>query len=1053
MNNDLNLNNNNNNLPQFVNIKSAFEQNLKIGYDLITKITKNGNNISEKIQKIQNFINNEENYDKITKGILYGLIYDTNNIEQFSEYLYNLNKDKFNVFIDSLYKLIDDYHMNLTHKEFEQIYIIFNKLISSNNIKLCNLLIIISRCIYPGIDMYIYNKDNKFFLNFLLFIKSKINFITQYTSNQLNLVGNIFIKILRLLSENHFFYTNPKKKDYFKSNDELQYYQNIYENEIYILERLYSLSSENVFAIGRELIRILIQLGKSNIEIVNKIIEDIAKKNNFNKIINLPININNEIKGYNMYVQMNIPPLMEKMITFILTKVNKKTTNYVKYYNWMLIKFNINKKIINSQSILVDLCRYIITCYYNFYNQNYIIIKDATPRWIILGNILLSMNNKIISSEFKQSIFFDWIFFQKDYDDYKLIEPGYWLIFINLKNYKNLTEELIEFLDAFGENFDKKNSALRKNCIYDAIKKFEEKNGINNVFSLIENDNINNVIKEKYKNLVKFNENIENNNNNNNFNNNNFNNNNFNNNNFNTNNFNNNNLNNNNFNNNNFNNNNFNNNNFNNNIDNNKNNNNNNNEDNIIIIESQNQQNLSELQKELLKDNYDDQSLINNDNNNNNNIEINFSISPELSKLLTPYVLNAFLKTRTIESFKKFLNDFCVHINDKYKNSIYNLITLDQNYGKLLNDFSSFFLNIFKNEIELDLNNPENAISIKFFFQYVFNKINTNEFNYLKDIINNLIKNNQNMIIFLMNFILFFSNNLLNTNHSEEETLNMIYQFFKKLFDFNIEKIKEIINNFFNICIDNFYLEIFNNFIIFKGIEIFKEVFYDDVHLVYNLFMYSDIKSLEYIKYSLTYEKYFLFGKNNFYNLLNYSFELNFMEQNKLWSLIFSQKNVSNVKEFLEYFSNKLNNILMNNNNVDEKFDVLNFNFFFQKIYMSLQSLFNKELFINKNYVQLQLLFNFNFVFKDYVYNIFLNLLNIYNNDNNNKCSFVYFFEINKNYIDNNKNNYNALNNYSKIISYIIDIENEKKKNFILFDEKGKYSINEFKKFLKYNNN
>ena len=1013
MNNDLNLNNNNNNLPQFVNIKSAFEQNLKIGYDLITKITKNGNNISEKIQKIQNFINNEENYDKITKGILYGLIYDTNNIEQFSEYLYNLNKDKFNVFIDSLYKLIDDYHMNLTHKEFEQIYIIFNKLISSNNIKLCNLLIIISRCIYPGIDMYIYNKDNKFFLNFLLFIKSKINFITQYTSNQLNLVGNIFIKILRLLSENHFFYTNPKKKDYFKSNDELQYYQNIYENEIYILERLYSLSSENVFAIGRELIRILIQLGKSNIEIVNKIIEDISKKNNFNKIINLPINTNNEMKGYNMYIQMNIPPLMEKMITFILTKVNKKTTNYVKYYNWMLIKFNINKKIINSQSILVDLCRYIITCYYNFYNQNYIIIKDATPRWIILGNILLSMNNKIISSEFKQSIFFDWIFFQKDYDDYKLIEPGYNLIFVNLRDYKNLTEELIEFLDAFGENFDKKNSALRKNCIYDAIKKFEEKNGLNNNNAIIENEKINNIIKEKYKSLIKYNQNVENNNNNNNFKNN---------------------------------------------IDNNNNNlininnNNNDNNDNFIIIS--NQQNLSDLQKEFLNDNNDDQSFINNNNNDNNNIiEINFSISPELSKLLTPYILSSFLKTRTIESFKKFLNNFCIHITEKYKNSTYNLITLDQNYTKLLNDFSAFFLNIFKNEIELNLNNPENAISIKYFFQYVFNKANTNEFNFLKDIVNNLIKNNQNIIIFLMNFILFFSNNLLNTNHSEEETLNMIYQFFKKLFDFNIEKIKEIINNFFNICIDNFYLEIFNNFIIFKGIEIFKEVFYDDVHLVYNLFMYSDIKSLEYIKYSLTYEKYFLFGKNNFYNLLNYSFELNFMEQNKLWSLIFSQKNVSNVKEFLEYFSNKLNNILMNNNNVDEKFDVLNFNFFFQKIYMSLQSLFNKELFINKNYVQLQLLFNFNFVFKDYVYNIFLNLLNIYNNDNNNKCSFVYFFEINKNYIDNNKNNYNALNNYSKIISYIIDIENEKKKNFILFDEKGKYSINEFKKFLKYNNN
>ena len=1018
MNNDLNLNNNNNNLPQFVNIKSPFEQNLKNGYDIIMKITKNGNNILEKIQKIQNFINTEEIYDKITKGILYGLIYDTNNIKQFSEYLYNLNTDNFNIFIDSLFKLLDDYHMNLTHKEFEQIYIIFDKLITSNNIKLGNLLIIISRCIYPGIDMYIYNKDNKFFLNFLLFIKCKINFITQYPSNQLNLVGNIFIKILRLLSENHFFYTNSKKKDYIKSNDELQYYQNIYENEIYILERLYSLSSENVFAIGRELIRILIQLGKSNIDIVNKIIEDIANKNNFNKIINLPINSNNELKGYNMYTKMNIPPLMEKMIIFILTKVNKKSLNYIKYYNWMLIKFNINKKIINSQSILVDLCRYIITCYC-IYNQN-VFIKDATPRWIILGYILLTMNNKIISSEFKQSIFFDWIFFQKDYDDYKLIEPGYNLIFVNLRDYKNLTEELIEFLDAFGENFDKKNSALRKNCIYDAIKKFEEKNGLNNNNAIIENEKINNIIKEKYKSLIKYNQNVENNNNNNNFKNN---------------------------------------------IDNNNNNlininnNNNDNNDNFIIIS--NQQNLSDLQKELLNDNNDDQSFINNNNNDNNNIiEINFSISPELSKLLTPYILSSFLKTRTIESFKKFLNNFCIHITEKYKNSTYNLITLDQNYTKLLNDFSAFFLNIFKNEIELNLNNPENAISIKYFFQYVFNKANTNEFNFLKDIVNNLIKNNQNIIIFLMNFILFFSYNLINSNHSENETLIKVYQLFKKLFDFNIEKIKEIVNIFFNICIDNFYLEIFNNFIQFKGIEIFKEIFYDDVHLVYNLFMYSDIKSLECIKYCLTYEKYVLFGKNNFYNLLNYSFDLNFMEQNKLWSLIFSQKNVSNIKEFLEYFYNKINNILINNNNNnnnEEKYDIINFNFFFQKIYMSLQTLFNKELFIDKNYIQLELLFNFNYVFKDYIYNIFLSLLNIYNsnNDNNNKCSFIYFFEINKNYIENNKNNNLALNNYSKIISYIIDIENEKNKNnsFILFDEKGKYSINEFKNFLNNINN
>ena len=192
----------------------------------------------------------------------------------------------------------------------------------------------------------------------------------------------------------------------------------------------------------------LFLLSKSEIEIINQILDDISKNNKYKEILNEPY----PFKGYNYYAIIQIPPLMEKMIIFILTQVIKSSGNYVTYFKWIKKKFSIEYSI--GQTIIVDIVRYIITCSY-FYHQNKI-EKDPTPRWLILRYILKTLKNEILSSEVKQSIFFDWIMFKSQKDHCDVIEPGILAIFGNAKDYPEISFELFEYLD-FCEYFDTEN--------------------------------------------------------------------------------------------------------------------------------------------------------------------------------------------------------------------------------------------------------------------------------------------------------------------------------------------------------------------------------------------------------------------------------------------------------------------------------------------------------------------------------------------------------------------------------------------------------------------
>ena len=980
---------------------SIVGEQLMKGYEYYLELTKNTNNVTEKMKKIEEN-SNKEKYLKIISGLLYGILYDYNNSDLYFQLLYVVNKDNYDSFLFYLFNLIEECHMEFTPRIYEQIYMIFDKLAHMNNNKLIEIMNLLCRCIYPGFNLL----DNpNHFLNFLRFIKSKLNWIIENTSENENLSGKIFIKILRLLSETHFFQNNANNN----TGSQKELFKEITNEQVIILSKLYSVKKNDILKIGRELIRILIQIAKCDIEIINTISEDIAKNNNYYSILSKSY----QIQGYDEFVQMNIPPLMEKMIIFILTKVKKSTSLYVKYLSWISKKFNLETAI--GQTMLVDISRYIITNYFFYKNNSK--TSDPTPRWLLLGYFLKIIKNELISALIKQAIFYDWICFKKDKDNVNLIEPAVQIIFYSAKEYPDLTMELLEFLDCYSEYFDKNNKNICKNCIYDAFKAAEATQIVPNLLILLKEEKISPEIKKIYQGMIKYNQNINQNNQNP----------------LNT-------------------------------------------MVNSNLLNNAMNPNLDLLSLKMMKNdtniknvncnirantfnspvdysnNYNPNRQVinplqqefevipnqiiptNNEINVNNNrmmnnqvgggiginkeVEKEYFISQSFNNLISPTILKNFLNFKSIKTFYPILDDLCKsHINKtKSKNSLESkLSSIEPSYIEFLRQFANFYFNSFKDEILLDTPyiNFETNVSMSI-YEYMFSKMNSNEFSFLSDIINKLIEIYPNTLVNLMVFIT--SKNNRTNNMIGKICLNFI----SKIFDFNQKTIKEKLHMFINLCVDNFYIEILN-FFFNNGLGIFSSSFFDDEQLIFDVVIYANVQSINSISLNLLYGRYILFDKN-IYKIIKYSFDLSSSEQNKLWNLIYSQGKLpsSSLKEFIENFIefSKLY-ISKTKNEQDELFN------HFSK---GIKNLFKNEIFgisQKSNYLDLNYLFEFNCVFSEYVYGVFIIVIENFGKDGTEK-----FFNIIDEYIKRNQDlsSFDKVQNFLKIMNIICYCEREKEK-------------------------
>ena len=1046
-----------NHINQFSDLSNVVENELQKGSNILLNQIKNYNTIDKKIQSILSLkFQNEKEYQNIIHGIINGMLFDENmSIDNYFQILFSIKVDGFKTFLKILADVLD--FSKLKPDKYEKIYIIFERFLKQNveSRYLIDILLVICRNIYPGQDLTYsiinYNNNNKdsnnnnhnqninpnndenysnnHFYRFLIFIKNNLNFIFENDMNW-NLPGIIFIKILRLLNETHIYHHIYKMNNGDNSNENnsinntnineiVNSYQKmglsdstkkfigeLYDIQIYILTKLYQEKKEKIFEVGRELIRILISMGNSNIEIIKTITNDLLTNNKYEEILNIPY----PVPGRNIYAEINIPPLMERMISYILTSVKKSSSTYSYYLNWLYKEFKIEKCIGNT--ILVDLTRYIVTNYWFYARNNN---NDYVPRWLILSYIIKHVQNHILSSELKQVLFLDLILFDKDRDNYYLVEPAILSILINMKDFHEISEELIEFLDSYAKHFDnnKEQVARRLNSIYEAFKLFDIKTNSN---ANIENSIKESKMDEKYKNILL--DLIQNKNG-------------------------------------------LNNKNTNENINNTKEINTNNNEINKnkfddINIDDKNMKNFLDVKKS--KDNQALNVSANQLNETNKNktkekdnknksdkekeINIDITISKEFSSYFHINVLKNFLKDKNKKNFQYLLIDLCNYNIKAFGKSDSSLKILDSSYKSLCTNFADFFLKIFKDELEfrnfekldyLIKNEENNNYIYSYLLEFAYQKLEDFKiFSFIADLINKIIEIEPMFILHLMSYIF----NILDPNN----VLN-VTNYFYLLNNRDKSLMKERINLFFSECEKNFFMFFISDFFKYGGVEIFNKIFCDDEKLIYKIMKNCDLNSINTIKMSLINNNYILIDKKFTY-LCNFSFHLSPSEKNIFWNLVFAQGVIPsiNLENFLIFYINLLTNprnLFKDDNNT------INFDDYFDKLINSIIILFKKE--INEDIIKNEFeilskkcfhFLDFDLNLKKYIFQVIDSFMKNYLLNNNDRKKL--FFYIAKEYFMQNNKNSNNLKKLNELLKYFFKIQIEINNNV---DKKNENNI------------
>ena len=1070
---------------QFSDISHKMEIQLQNGSNELLNQIKNCNTLEKKISIIHNLVNlrNENDYFKIINGIINGMLFDENmTLDNYFNILYSINLDSFKMFIKTLLDLL--YFSKLGKDKYEKIYQIFEKLIKNNIDKndLFDFLILICRNFYPGQELISIiisnnnsnsisnnndannhnqninpnndgNKSNNYFYRFLLFIKSNLNFIFE-NDKDFNITGVIFIKILRLLSETHIYHhiyklgnnDDPNNLNNNASNllQIADTYQKIgfneqtkktigeiYDIQIDILTKIYKERKEKIFNIGRELIRHLIPLGNSNIEIIKTIFNDLLKDNYYDKVLSLPYNE----RGCNIYAQINIPPLMERMLIYLLTNVRRSSGTYSYYVNWMLREFHMENCIENT--ILVDISRYIVTNY-SFYNRsNY--VSDYIPRWLILSYILKKINNHILSSELKQALFFDLILFDKERDDLYLVDPSILSIMINMKDFPFISEELIEYLDSYARHFDNNNSQKRINSISEAFKVLEEKEYIINVEKTIIESKMDDKFKKILLNLIRNTNSINSNtatsdksNNNNNQNNNS------------------------------------------NtivrlqNLTNNDNNNNNMKNNKINQNENDKINNINKVQQLFIDSNNNNRSSTSNmllNKQNNNSIK---STSNKISQLLSEKkneisveisiskihvqkdTLDKFLSEKNQKNFRNILKDICNYNIKKFGKSDSGFKMLDSSYKSLCNNFADFYIKVFIDELEfkdfenIDYSAKKNDKSTtnvySCIFDYAYDKSEeTKIFPFISDLINKIIDLYNPFILHLMEYALYHTVNKI--KKKTNESYNGI-TFFNQINKNDMVSIKNMLNLFFKQCEENFLMHFMRDFFKYGGVKYFKKMFCDDEQLLYKIIKNCDLNCINTINMSLMNDKYILIDRK-FKNLFKFSIRFSPSEKNIFWNLVFSQRQIPslNLKDFLEYSSELLRNP-PSNPSVKEEVQIDN-DEFFDRIINSVLILYQKEIYSDIRESAWENLGNkcmymldFDSSLKNYIYQMIDSLMkNYFIKDDDRKKLFYYMVQ---QYYKNNETNLNKLKALVELFDYFVKTQNEINKFEISADEINK---------------
>lgn len=168
-------------------------------------------------------------------------------------------------------------------------------------------------------------------------------------------------------------------------------------------------------------------------------------------------------------VVMQIPPFIEQYMQFILN--NSSKLNFNKHLGWLLEKLEITQGSI-SEYILVDVVRFILLCTESSHSSH---SAERVHRWYILGWLLKYIKSEVYSMMAKQALFIDWLYYRGESGWYKVFEPAWLLVINSISKYREMSEEMLDFLFLLCKEFDPGNSECEA-CVMRVFDVFKNRN-------------------------------------------------------------------------------------------------------------------------------------------------------------------------------------------------------------------------------------------------------------------------------------------------------------------------------------------------------------------------------------------------------------------------------------------------------------------------------------------------------------------------------------------------------------------------------------------------
>ncbi|CAD5118453.1 DgyrCDS7160 [Dimorphilus gyrociliatus] len=186
-----------------------------------------------------------------------------------------------------------------------------------------------------------------------------------------------------------------------------------------------------------------------------------------------------KMKSSRTYIRSRLTPDMEFKLHFLTTKV--AFGNHKRYQDWFQRQYLSTPE---SQTLRCDIIRYICTV---VHPSSDILAANITPRWVVIGWLLVSCSSNLSACDAKLSLFFDWLFFDPDKDSILNLEPAILVMLNSMRSRPTITVNLLDFLCRIMKNFCLPFASEVKQSIHGCLKALLNKKFVSSLEPLFEN--------------------------------------------------------------------------------------------------------------------------------------------------------------------------------------------------------------------------------------------------------------------------------------------------------------------------------------------------------------------------------------------------------------------------------------------------------------------------------------------------------------------------------------------------------------------------------------